>query len=99
MGLMVRTVQPPAPAMHDVLVCQRADTFHGHQSADQHNKIEQHVTVRGMTKSGARVTSTGVFCHAAVTCCRAFRYEAIVMFSPLTLYKLRRMVHPQFRIP
>ncbi|CAM3941795.1 hypothetical protein PSRE111525_19690 [Pseudomonas reidholzensis] len=43
---MVRAMQPPAPAMHDVLVSQRADALHGHQGAEQDGEIEQHEQVR-----------------------------------------------------
>ncbi|MNN35632.1 hypothetical protein D3C81_1494870 [compost metagenome] len=82
--LMVRAVQPPAPAMHDVLVSQRANALHGHQGAEQYGEIEQHGTVRVMAREGARVPIAGAFFHAGVTGCRPIADEAIVMFLPLT---------------
>ncbi|MNE37132.1 hypothetical protein D3C80_1309710 [compost metagenome] len=40
--LMVRAVQEPAPAMHDVAMCQVANALHGRQGAEKNSKVEDH---------------------------------------------------------
>ncbi|MNH40533.1 hypothetical protein D3C79_1018670 [compost metagenome] len=85
--------------MHDVLVSQRANALHGHQCAEQHGEIEQHVRARAVSREGARVTTAGFFFHEAVTGCRHFLDEAVVMFLPLTSSTSRRKVRDAISHP